>query len=109
MKMNTIDNYTKELFVGLGSEIDYSRWGSFSANRKYEELNKPDGLVYLKVENLKEASVLVTNYIKYFSLGSSNWTGGLVLDKNYNFVARVSYNGRVWDSENYQTAKEILC
>jgi len=68
---------------------------------------KPDGLVYFEVANLKEASILSRKFIEYFDLNSSNWTGGRVCDENFNFIAQISYNGRIWDNEDWKISKEI--
>ena len=108
--MKTIELKSKKLFVGLDSNIDYSRWESFSSNTKFDEINKPQGLVYFEVDSLLAASILTQKFIKEFRLGSSNWTGGVVLDSSMNFVANVSCNGRVWDNKDWKIAKEIeLC
>jgi hypothetical protein len=48
------------------------------------------------------ASNLCRKYIETYNLGDGNWGGnaGLVLDDNQKQIARVSYNGRVWDNNN---------
>jgi hypothetical protein len=108
--MKTMELKSDKLYVGLGSTIDFSRWDSFSRNERIDELYKPDGLVYFEVSSLKEAVDLTQKFIKQYRLGASNWTGGIVLDISMNFFAKVSYNGRVWDNENWRIAKEIeLC
>jgi hypothetical protein len=100
----------EKLFVGLGSCIDVSRWDSFSSNDKFQQLQNPNGLVYFEVESLKAASELVNKFIKAYNLGSSSFDGGYVIDENMNFKAKVSYNGRVWDNEDWRVSKEIeLC
>jgi hypothetical protein len=96
-----------EMYLALGSSISHDRWVSFSRNEALIELFKPDGFVYYGVSNLKEASELTRLFIDEFGLRASNWTGGRVCDANMNFVARVSYNGRIWDSEDWTTSKEI--
>lgn len=50
-----------------------------------------------------EASKLCGMYIDEYGLGGGNWTGGQVY-QNGILIARVSYNGRVWDMNN----KEII-
>jgi hypothetical protein len=94
-------------YVGLGSTSALWKWETFSDNEKIEEMSKPNGLVYFEVKSLKEASVLVRKFITQFNLGASNWTGGIVLDSEQKIVAKVSYNGRVWDNLDWNTAKEI--
>lgn len=49
-----------------------------------------------QVETLAEASKAVRKFIDDFLLGSSTWTGGKVYVGRKQ-VARVSYNGRVWE------------
>jgi hypothetical protein len=105
--MNSIELKNEKLYVGLGSSINMSTWHSSSRNVQMEELNKPEGLVYFEVNSLKDASDLVKKFINDFRLGSSNWIGGVVLDSSMNFVAKISYNGRVWDNEDWRNAKEI--
>jgi len=51
------------------------------------------------VSSLKEASEECMRFIKDNDLGSGNWMGGEVVDDSGHVVARVSYNGRVWDKE----------
>jgi hypothetical protein len=92
--------------VSLGSEIDLHRFTQYSNNQKFEELQKPNGLVYFEVNNLLEAKNLTQKFINEFDLGGSNWIGGKVIDEENNFIARISYNGRVWESENHP-CKEI--
>lgn len=98
--------FNQKLFVSLGSEIDQHRFVQYSNNQKFEELQKPQGLVYFEVNNLLEARNLTQQFISEFELGGSNWVGGRVIDEEANFVARISYNGRIWESENYP-CKEI--
>ena len=107
MKADQIEFSTTKFYVGLGSTIDYSRWESFSTNQRIDELTKPKGLIYFEVDSLKSASELTREFIEQYRLGSSNWTGGIVLDSTLKFRAKISYNGRVWDNEDWKIAKEI--
>lgn len=93
------------LYVGLGSTRDITRWDCFSGNMKIQEISKPDGLIYFQVTTLKEASELCQKFIQEYNLSSSNWIGGRVLDESLSFVARVSYNGRVWENEDFNLSK----
>ena len=104
MKLQIFD---KKLFVSLGSAIDPHRFSQYSNNQKFVELQKPNGLVYFEVNDLLEAKNLTQKFIKEFDLGGSNWVGGRVIDEENNFIAQISYNGRVWESENYPS-KEIV-
>ena len=108
MKNNHMEISSCKFYVGLGSTVAIFKWNSFSTNQRVEELSKPNGLAYFGVDSLKEAAELTQIFINEFNLGSSNWTGGIVLDNTLNFVAKVSYNGRIWDSEDWQSAKEII-
>ena len=96
----------KKLFVSLGSEIDQHRFFQYSNNQKSQEMQKPKGLVYFEVNNLLEAKNLTQKFIKEFDLSGSNWVGGRIIDEENNFIAQISYNGRIWESENYP-CKEI--
>lgn len=98
----------KKLFVGLGSEIDPYRFPQFSTNQKYEELNKPSGLVYFEVNNLLEAKNLTQKFIKEYNLSGSNWVGGRVVDEDNYLIAYISYNGRIWESEEYPSKEIVL-
>lgn len=107
MNMKILESQNEELFVSLGSTPAYYKWDQMSSSVQFDELHKKNELTFVKVGSLKEASDTVSDYIKKHNLASSNWTGGQVVDDNRNFVAKVSYNGRIWDSENYP-ANEIV-
>lgn len=98
--------FDRRLFVSLGSDIDSHRFWQYSRNQQFQELEKPKGFIYYEVNSLIEAKELTQKFIKVFDINSSNWTGGRVIDEEDNFVARISYNGRVWESENFP-CKEI--
>ncbi|MFD2551649.1 hypothetical protein ACFSQP_07465 [Bizionia sediminis] len=100
-----LDN--KSIFVSLGSEIDSNRFSQISTNAKIVELHKPNDFIYFEVENISSAKKLCKKFIAEFNLGGSNWIGGRVIDEKFNFIAKVSYNGRVWDNEDWSKAKEI--
>ncbi len=102
-----IKKYESKLFVQLSSVIDKFRLNQKSKNAQRLEMHKPDGSVFYEVSSIKEASLLCRKFINVFNLGSSNWRGGSIVDENYNFIAMVSYNGSVWDNENWKIAKEI--
>ena len=59
--------------------------------------------------NLKEGSILCRQFIDFYNLGSSNWIGGRIIDNEDNFVAQVSYNGRVWESDFFPSKEIDLC
>ena len=69
-------------------------------NEQLEELNKPDGNIFFEINSIKEASELCRKFINKYNLGSSNWAGGTIVNENFDFIATVSYNGRVWDNED---------
>lgn len=100
-----LDN--KSIFVSLGSEIDSSRFSQMSTNAKVDELHKPNGFIYFEVKDILSAKKLCQSFIKEFNLGGSNWIGGRIVNENFKFIAKVSYNGRIWDNEDWNKAKEI--
>lgn len=104
-----IQKRESKLFVQLSSTIDKSRFEEMSRNAKIEEFLKPEGTAFVEVNSLKQAVEFCREFISRFNLSSSNWLGGLIVDDNFNFVARVSYNGRVWNNteDNWKIAKEI--
>jgi len=52
--------------------------------------------VYMETATFEGASVICMKYINALELGGGNWSGGQVY-KDGKQIARVSYNGRVWD------------
>jgi|GEM_PF-1008240 len=61
--------------------------------------------VSCEVATFKGASLICTKYIANWNLGGGNWAGGQVYEDGKQ-VARISYNGRVWDM-NDEEIKEI--
>jgi hypothetical protein len=58
----------------------------------------------VEVGSLSEASTEVRSFIEMNDLGSSDFIGGEVYDSYTNkLIAKVSYNGRIWDT----TGREI--
>lgn len=55
-------------------------------------------VIPMEIKSLKEASDVIRNYIEKNDLGSSCYSGGDVFE-NGEQIARVSYNGRVWDMD----------
>lgn len=62
--------------------------------------------VSIEVATLKGASEICLKYIANWNLGGSNWAGGQVYEDGKQ-VARVSYNGRVWDMNDEEIKQEI--
>jgi hypothetical protein len=56
------------------------------------------------VETMADASAAAREYIKAHNLGGGNWIGGEIRDLAGNEVARVSYNGRIWDLQGKEIA-----
>ncbi|PQJ82464.1 hypothetical protein [Polaribacter glomeratus] len=96
-----------KIFVALGSEVNTGKFEQYSTNAKFEELSKPNGLIYYEVKDLEEASSICRKFIQTYSLGSGNWLGGRVINEKSDFLARISYNGRIWDNENWEIANEL--
>jgi hypothetical protein len=73
----------------------------------------PDAIDYRRSLRIKEsrhdvrsfvdASRLCRDFIEVNELGAGNWTGGRVF-RNGKQIARVSYNGRVWDLQDKEIA-----
>lgn len=63
---------------------------------------------WVRVRSLAEASERVRSFITEFNLGSGNWIGGQVRQSGRS-VARISYNGRIWqtDDAGRQTGHEL--
>lgn len=61
-----------------------------------EALPGADAAGWMKVASLREASNACSVFIGANELGGGNWAGGEVVDATGKMVARVSYNGRVW-------------
>lgn len=72
--------------------------GELLKGDKGEIMQLNDEVETASVNSLAEASAAVREYIDKKLLGSSTFTGGAVLDgKTHKQVARISYNGRIWD------------
>lgn len=62
----------------------------------------------VKVKTFKEASEACVKFIMDNDLGSGNWFGGEIYDDNNKVIAHVSYNGRVWEGQYWNSkTKEI--
>lgn len=60
----------------------------------------------VEVTSWKEASQLCLKYIEDGELGAGNWTGGQITSgKSRIALARVSYNGRVWEGDKYPSTE----
>ncbi len=104
-----MNEITKQrIFVQLATTLDIARYEQMSRNEKLEELNKPTGSIFFEIKSIDEAIALCKQFIDRFNLGSSNWAGGNIVSENFDFIATVSYNGRVWDNEDWFKAKEIV-
>lgn len=58
--------------------------------------------------SLKDAQRIIVEYRDKRNLGSSVFAGGQVYDDNNKEIARISYNGRVWEPGEYPTPEIIL-
>ena len=56
-----------------------------------------------KCESFKQASEMCRAHIVRYDMGS-NWRGGKIVDEAGNQIARVSYNGRVWNMDGSEIA-----
>jgi hypothetical protein len=55
--------------------------------------------IIFEVATLEGASRICMRYIANMNLGGGNWSGGQVYKGNKQ-IARVSYNGRIWDMDD---------
>jgi hypothetical protein len=62
-------------------------------------------VAWAHVGTIREASELCRAYIAYYDLGGGNWNGGeIVRNADGLVLGRVSYNGRVWATDNKELA-----
>ena len=62
----------------------------------------------VEVESLSAASVAVRKFIELNDFGSSDFSGGEVYDSSTNkLVAKVSYNGRIWDAQGFEISGRL--
>ena len=81
-------------------DIDGGSWGTPG----YWQDGNPDAPKgSVKVESFRDAAIKCSRYINDNALGGGNWTGGKVM-RDGKQVARISYNGRVWDMEGKEIA-----
>lgn len=104
-----ITNYESKIYVQLAAAVDCVKYEQMSSNVKLQMLHNPKNTVFVEIANIKEAVSLCKQYIREFDLGSSSWDGGLIVDQDFQFIAKISYNGRIWDNQNWSIANEILC
>lgn len=98
----------QKLFCQLASTIDEDRIYQLSSSEQFEEMQKNIEAQYVSISSLKEARKICSKFIDYYNLGGSNWTGGRIVNENHEFVAFISYNGKIWDNEDTFKAKEII-
>ena len=54
----------------------------------------------IEVESLPAASAAIRQFIELNGFGSSDFAGGNVYNSSTNkLIAKVSYNGRIWDAQ----------
>jgi hypothetical protein len=61
------------------------------------------------VKSFVEASARVREYITQHNLGSGNWSGGDIFDERGDKIARISYNGRVWNKNGELLEEYYSC
>jgi len=52
------------------------------------------------ITSFKDARAVCLNFIHNGNLGGGNWSGGQIYNENGKLIAYVSYNGRVWETDN---------
>lgn len=88
VKPESVSNFKVHLAMGSGHTD--GAWG-------------PSEEEWTPVASLEDASNIVSEYIVYHELGASTFLGGTIMN-NDKEVARVSYNGRVWDLDDNEIA-----
>ena len=57
----------------------------------------------VEVESLPAASAAVRQFIELNDFGASDFVGGEIYDSSTNrFIAKVSYNGRIWNPQGVE-------
>lgn len=54
----------------------------------------------VEVDSFAEASKVCRKFISDNGLGSGHWAGGRIFNDKDEWIATVSYNGRVWDKKS---------
>ena len=91
---------TTKLYVQLASDANPDYITNFRG--LIEQLGKMTiNPLYVPCECLEQASAICQHFIDINGLGGGNFTGGRVVDEQFNFVARISYNGCAWSTEQY--------
>ena len=93
--MNTFLNAYSVRLCSVGN-IDFGQ----NPERPYSPLE------WAECPSLCRCSLACLDYIQKYQLGGGNWTGGQIF-KDGAQIARVSYNGRIWEGDGYGFGKEI--
>lgn len=70
-------------------------------------LKSTDMPLYVPCDCLEHAIAIVRHFIEINYLGGGNFTGGRIVDTDFNFIAQVSYNGRVWATDNKEIPTDL--
>jgi hypothetical protein len=57
---------------------------------------------WILVDSIAAASAACMDFISAHELGGGNWNGGQIRNKRNKQIARVSFNGRVWDNNELE-------
>ena len=80
------------LYTVKMSSVGNPDFGEDPKKSKSPKINMP-------CNSLKECSRHCLKYIGMFDLGGGNWNGGQVFQDGIQ-IARISYNGRIWDMDD---------
>jgi len=64
-------------------------------------------LEWAECPSLCRSALVCLDYIQKHQLGGGNWTGGQIFKGGVQ-IARVSFNGRIWEGEGFGNGKEII-
>lgn len=82
--------------------------GKILRNRYGFYSNTTDEVISKEVGSLYDAADAVRDFIESNGIGAGCFTGGDVYDANGDWIAWVSYNGRIWDEhDKYGRARKM--
>ena len=90
MTMQNKTTITVELKHAANPDIDGGYWADANPFASCSEI---------PIEEIEQAPAVCRAYISAAGLGGGNWTGGIVRADGV-AIARVSYNGRLWNMDN---------
>lgn len=94
--MNFVRLKNNQLYKGICSIIDHSKWRSFSRNKRIEIFQNPNHLVYFEFDLLKDAYLITQKFTNNYQTGLSSYINGVALDSQTKVDAHASQNRRAF-------------